>query len=234
MKTYAFVFARGGSKGVPGKNIRDFGGRPLLAYPVSQARGRPDIAEVFVSTDNAAISAVAREWGATVIPRPAELAQDDSPEWAAWRHAVKWVNAERGPFDVFLSLPATAPLRSDEDIQACLDRLDSATDIVVTVTESPRSPWFNMVRFDAAGYARLLIDAGDTYHRRQDVPVCYDITTVAYATRPQFILEADRIFDGRVRAVTIPGDRALDIDTETDFRIGEMLINAQRGRNRTC
>lgn len=228
MKIFSFVFARGGSKGVPGKNIRVLSGKPLLANAIDLAKSVPKIQEVFVSTDDESIAAVARKYGAEVILRPVELAQDDSPEWLAWRHAVDWVEKKKGPFEVFISLPTTSPLRNREDVKACIDLLDGETDVVITITKTNRSPWFNMVRLTSKGYAKVLLQGEKTYVRRQDVPEAFDMTTVAYVTRPQYIHTANGIFDGRVKAVIIPQERALDIDTELDFRIGDFLMKMKQ------
>ena len=228
MKIFAFVFARGGSKGVPGKNIRLFAGKPLLAYSIGIAKSIPSINEVFVSTDDEMIAGVAKKYDATVIPRPADLARDDSPEWLAWRHAVDWVEKKKGPFEVFLSLPTTSPLRNADDVKACIDRLDGEADIVVTITNTNRSPWFNMVRLTEKGYAEVLFHDEKTFFRRQDVPQVFDMTTVAYVTRPRFIRKGSGVFDGRVRAVLVPQERALDIDSELDFQIGEFLMKLQQ------
>ena len=91
MKTYAFIFARGGSKRVPGKNIRILAGKPLLAYSIEQAGEIESVEKIFVSTEDPAIAEVAREYGADVIDRPEKLARDDTPEWLAWQQAVEWV-----------------------------------------------------------------------------------------------------------------------------------------------
>jgi N-acylneuraminate cytidylyltransferase len=224
----AFVFARGGSKAVPGKNIREFAGKPLLAYAIDLAKSIHEIQEIYVSTDSESIAAVARNYGATVIPRPKKLAQDNSPEWLAWRHAVDWVEKKTGPFDMFVSLPATSPLRAVEDVTVCMNLLDSGTDIVITIAKTNRSPWFNMVRLTDNGYAKVFLQDEKTYIRRQDVPMAFDMTTVAYVTYPGFIRSASGIFDGRVKAAMVPEERALDIDTEQDFRIGEFLIREKR------
>lgn len=223
MKIFAFIFARGGSKGIPGKNKRLLAGKPLLAWAVDIARDIPEINRVFVSTDDAHIAEIAREHGAEVIDRPPELAQDNTPEWFAWQHAVKWVKGRGDTFDVFLSLPATSPLRSKDDVLNCLHRLDDVTDIVVTFTETGRSPWFNMVRINKDERLRLLIEGN--YTRRQDVPEGYNMTTVAYVTRPSFILNNKKIWDGFVRGVLIPPERAIDIDTTFDFEMVKLILN---------
>ena len=148
MKTVAFVFARGSSKGIPRKNILSFAEKPLLAWSIEMAKSLPEIDQVYVSTDEAKIAEIAREWGANVIERPSELARDDSPEWLAWHHAVRYHLENIGDFEKFVSLPTTSPLRNSNDVQACLDALDGYTDMVVTITDSGRSPWFNMVSIE--------------------------------------------------------------------------------------
>lgn len=228
-RAIAFIFARGGSKGLPGKNIKSLAGKPLIAWSIDAARACPGIESVIVSTDAEEIAEVARAYGADVpFTRPAELAQDQSPEWLAWRHAILWFQAARGPFDIFLSLPTTSPFRAVEDIEACLTTLrdDSATDVVITVRDAERSPYFNMVRHDEQGYARLVIEPDAQVSRRQDAPRVHDITTVAYAARPEFVLNSERLFDGRVRSVSIPAERALDIDTPYDFMLAECIARS--------
>lgn len=225
MRTIAFVFARGGSKGLPGKNIRLLGGLPLVAHSIRTAQSVPAIEAVYVSTDDAAIADTATRFGARVIDRPAALATDTSPEWLAWQHAVRWVEAHNGPFGVFISLPATSPLRSTGDVESCLAALDAETDVVVTVTPSARSPYFNMVTRDQEGRSAVVI-GNSAFTRRQDAPEIFDMTTVAYVCRPGFIIDHDRLFDGRVRSVVIPKERAVDIDDQFDFTLAEVLLGA--------
>lgn len=117
MRNFAFIFARGGSKGLPGKNIKPLAGKPLLQYSIDTALASDLIEQVFVSTDDQAIAQVAIEGGAILIERPAELATDQSPEWLSWRHAVEWATEHYGSFDGFVSLPVTSPLRSQEDVE---------------------------------------------------------------------------------------------------------------------
>ncbi len=231
-RTVAFVFARGGSKGVPRKNVRLLDGKPLIAHSIEVGLATPGVETVVVSTDDEEIASVARACGAEVpFMRPAELAQDHSPEWLAWRHAISWFVAERGSFDCFVSLPATSPFRSVEDVLACIAKLraDPATDVVITVTDANRSPYFNMVHLDEGQHATIVIPPKDGgIVRRQDAPPVYDMTTVAYAARPKFVETADRLFAGKVSAVLVPGERAADIDTELDFKMAEALAAMRR------
>lgn len=226
MNAYAFIFARGNSKGLPGKNIMSLGGKPLLAHSISIAQRVPGIDKVFVSTDSAEIAAVAELFQATVIMRPDELATDTASEWLAWRHAITTLKARGDDFSVFVSLPATSPLRSTEDVQQCMASLDEQTDMVITVTPASRSPYFNMVVRDEEG-ASQLVCSGPNISRRQDAPVIYDMTTVAYVARPEFIMSNDRIFSGRVKSVVVPRERAIDIDDVYDFKLAEIFLESK-------
>lgn len=225
----AIIPARGGSKGVPRKNIRSLAGKPLIAYAIETALASDLIDRVIVSTDDAEIANVARQYGAEVpFMRPRQLAQDDSPEWLTWQHAVRMLQAIEGDakIDVFICISPTSPLRAVEDVEACIQLLlNSDADLVITVKPAERNPYFNMVVLDGAGYARLVIPPERPIHRRQDAPPLYDITTVAYAFRPEFVLSANSEFEGRVKAVVVPAERALDIDTELDFKFAEFLLS---------
>jgi CMP-N-acetylneuraminic acid synthetase len=223
-RTFAFIFARGGSKGLPGKNIKELGGIPLMAHGIRLAQSMDRVERVFVSTDATEIAEVAVHFSAEVIARPPSLATDTASEWMAWQHAIDHVRRLGLEFDVFLSLPATSPLRNAEDVVNCLDALDAHTDVVITVTPSARSPYFNMVSTDPHGLAHVVLGR-DAFKRRQDVPPVYDITTVAYVARPDFILNHQGLFEGRVRPVVVPKERAIDIDDELDFRVAVALMN---------
>ena len=223
MKTMGFVFARGGSKGVPGKNVREVGGLSLLTRAVNVAFSMQEIDQVFVSTDCKNIAKIAEQSGAIVINRPKNLATDASPEWLSWQHAINWVMDQFGEFDRFVSLPATSPLRTAKDVRDCLDALTDCVDVVVTMTPSQRSPWFNMVRECKDGTIARIIDSS-AVTRRQDVPSSFDMATVAYVSRPSFILKASRIWDGVIKGVVVPQSRALDIDTEFDLLVADLLL----------
>jgi CMP-N-acetylneuraminic acid synthetase len=228
MKAVAFIFARGGSKGLPRKNIRSLGGKPLIAWSIEHALAVKRIERVIVSTDSEVIASVAREHGAEVpFIRPAELARDDSPEWLAWRHALNYLRETDGIFpEVMVSVPATAPLRLPLDIENCLDKFEEGdVDMVITVTDANRSPYFNMVKANVDGTVGLVIPPQSAIVRRQDAPVVYDMATVAYVARPEFVMTHNATFEGRVKMVYVPKERAIDIDNLLDFQIAECLLN---------
>lgn len=223
----AFIFARGGSKGLPGKNIKPLAGKPLIGWAIEAALAVPEIGRVVVSTDDFVIARVALACGAEVpFMRPDGLASDTASELDAWRHALETLHGTEGTLpDPFISVPATAPLRKPEDIAACVDCYRSGgADIVLTATEAHRNPWFNMVAAGADGTVALVNSPDGAVTRRQDAPQVMDVTTVAYVADPRFLLAGGKLFSGRVKAVQVPVERAIDIDTAHDFAIAEFLM----------
>jgi CMP-N-acetylneuraminic acid synthetase len=233
MSTVAFIFARGGSKGLPNKNVLNFSGKPLIAWSIEQALGVKRIDRLIVSTDSEQIAKIAESYGAEApFIRPAELATDESPEILAWKHGLKYLKERDGNYpEVFLSIPATAPLRLSSDIDLCLDEFfTKRPNIVVTVSESHRNPYFNMLRIDSEGICQLAITGEEKVSRRQDSIPVYDMTTVCYVAEPEYIEKSNGILDGIVRAVHIPRSRSIDIDTMLDFEFAEFIFQ-KRGEN---
>jgi CMP-N-acetylneuraminic acid synthetase len=229
------VFARGGSKGVPGKNLWRLGGKPLLEHSLDALAGTPGIWRIVVSTDHGDIAAAARSWGAQVIDRPPELARDDSPEWLSWQHVVAVVGDGWGerPDDILLSAPTTSPLRAPGDLSRAIERLASPeVDVVISVTPAHANPYRTMVKLDPSGYASLLASLPTPVFRRQDAPPVFDITGVVFAARATFISSASQIFDGRVAAIEVLPGNALDIDTELDLVVAVALWNRRAGQGR--
>jgi CMP-N-acetylneuraminic acid synthetase len=222
-----FIFARGGSKGLPGKNIRPLAGKPLINWSIEQALAVDRIERLIVSTDSEEIASIAMAAGAEVpFKRPIELSGDTSPEWHAWRHALNYVKETSGQMpQAMVSIPTTAPLRHVSDIERCLDMYElGGADIVITVTDANRSPYFNMVNLSERGDASIVIPPKKIISGRQQAPEVFDMTTVAYVANSEFVLSKAGVFDGRVKAVHVPKERAIDIDTLFDFRIAEFLM----------
>lgn len=232
---HAWIFARGGSKGLPGKNIRPLKGKPLIAYAIETAKKSRFIKDVFVSTDSPDIAAVAEQYGA-IVPflRPAELAGDKSPECLAWRHAVNWMRSQDqyDPMDIMVSLPTTAPLRTAEEVDQAIELfLKGEADTVIAVSKSARHPAFNMVYVDENGYAQTILSKYvEWVPNRQAYPPAYDITTAVYVFDVNFIMEHDVYLQGRVQAIVIPEDHGIDIDTLMDFQQAELILNEQQKR----
>ena len=180
-----------------------------------------------MSTDSEEIAKIALEYGAEVpFMRPQELALDDSPEWLVWRHAINYLEDHQSEkVDGLVVLPVTAPLRFVDDVNSCIDEFEKGeVDSVITVTGAHRSPFFNMVVNNSGGYSSLVISTDDKITRRQDAPKVHDMTTVAYVVNTNFVKKFDGIFEGMVKSVVVPPERAIDIDTMLDFKIAEYLI----------
>ncbi len=229
INNYAFIFARGGSKGLPGKNIKSLGGKPLLGYSIETALACKSIDKIFVSTDDADIANAANNYPVVVIDRPSEYAQDGSSEWTAWKHAIKWVVEKYGSFENFISLPVTSPLRSIDDVEnAVIKRIEKKADICISITPANRSPYFNMVSFDKQGFVELVNKPSSGIFRRQDAPEVFDITTVVYVASPDFIMNHESLFEGKVTSIEVPKSRAVDIDDIYDFKLAEVILRGER------
>lgn len=229
MKIITFIFARGGSKGIKNKNIRLLNGKPLLFYSIDIAKKFCKKQNIFVSTDNNKISLIAKKYGVQVIKRPKLLSKDKSSELLAWKHAIKYLHKKNIFFDIFLTLPATSPLRSKVDIKKCLAMYNDKCDIVITAARSKRSPWYNILKVNKqTNYASLLISSSKKFQNRQSTPKTFDMTTVAYVANPNYILKSKDILNGRVRVCEIPQERAIDIDDYYDLRMARLLIKSKK------
>jgi N-acylneuraminate cytidylyltransferase len=225
----AFVFARGGSKGLPRKNLRPLAGVSLLARAIRCAKAVKGVQRVVVSTDDEEIAEAARAEGADVpFMRPAELSSDTAREWQAWRHAVDFVENQPGakPIDIFVSVPTVVPLRTPEDVARAIALYRKGNcDIVFSVTPSAANPYYNMVEIDDnTGSAALSKPPEAILHGRQKAPHVYDVVAAVYVTTPAFIRQSDSIWGGRNATIEIPRERAVDIDTIVDFKLAEALL----------
>jgi CMP-N-acetylneuraminic acid synthetase len=233
-KNLAFIFARGGSKGLPGKNIKLLAKKPLIAWSIESALSVDSIDNVYVSTDCNKIAEVAIKYGAKVpYMRPKNLAGDNSPELLSWKHALEFYQRKNNGNlpNKIISIPTTAPLRSYLDIQKCIEEYEKGkVDVVITVTESSRNPYFNMVKKNSNGTVSLVMESSSEPTRRQDAPKVYDMATVAYVAKPEFIMKHQSLFDGKVAAVNVPIERAIDIDTLSDFKMAEFYLSKKEDK----
>ena len=218
----AFIFARGGSKGIHKKNLQKINNIPLIGHSINIANAIDFVDKVYVSTDCEEIGDTSKKYGAEVIYRPKYLATDNSPELLSWKHAINYSIKNDDEFNIFLSLPPTAPLRDIEDVLKCIDSLSENVDIVLTMTKSKKSPWFNMVYKNEDNKISLL-NKNLSITRRQESPECFDPTTVAYAAKKDFIQNTESIWEGKVVGVEIPEERAIDIDSSLDLKVASYL-----------
>jgi N-acylneuraminate cytidylyltransferase/CMP-N,N'-diacetyllegionaminic acid synthase len=222
------ICARGGSKGVPRKNLRLLCGKPLIVHTIECARLCPDLERVVISTDDEEIAAVARQNGADVpFLRPAALAQDDSSKWDVFRHLVESLEKLDGRrVDVLVDLDTGVPLRQPADITACIRLLlDGSADVVVTAYEPERNPYFNMVEVGADGFVRVSKPSPKPITRRQAAPAVYGLSPAVYAMRREALWQYEHWAQSRLQVHVLPRERAIDIDSEVDFRLVETLMN---------
>lgn len=215
--TIATVCARGGSKGLPGKNIRDFAGQPLIARTIAQARACAGIAGVYVSTDDEAIAQAARAAGA-VVPyrRPSELATDEAGKLSVIEHLVRHLEAQGLSIDTVVDLQPTSPLRDSADIDAALALRDRAP-LVVSVSEAHDNPYFNLVEQQAGGLVTLSKGQGSA--RRQDTPAVYALNGALYVwQRDALALAAVQgLWSVPMAPYVMPRWKSVDIDDLQDF-----------------
>lgn len=224
----AVVPARGGSKGLPGKNVRPLMGLPLIAHSLGLARLCPAVTRTIVSTDSEEIASVARAHGGDVpFLRPAALAQADTPMWPVLQHALAEVERLEGkPYDLLLLLDPTSPTRLPEDVAKAAKLLAAEDDGVVAVSQPEFNPlWHSVVEKDGR-MADWLTAAADV-KRRQDAPTIYRINGLLYLWRTEFVRRAkDWRAEGRHKMLVVPEARAASIDDLPQFQRVEALAKA--------
>lgn len=219
MRTLGLIPARGGSKGIPRKNLHPFRGRPLLRWSCDAARRSARLSLAAVSTEDGEIAAVARECGVRVIDRPADLARDETPTLPVVLHALEALGRDGLSFDAVCLLQPTNPLRSPEDIDAAIALLESAgADSVVSVRPVPahfHPFWTYLVRPDGC----LRQAAGDRLvPRRQELPPAFHRDGSVYVTRASVLLSRRSLYGDRIVPYLIPGERSGGIDTLAELR----------------
>ncbi len=227
MKRLCTICARGGSKGVKGKNLRTLHGKPLIAYSIEQARASGLFDLLAVSSDSDEILRIARQWGCDyLIKRPNELATDQAAKLPVIRHCVTEVERLVGHiFDTLVDLDATSPLRLPEDICKAVSLLEeSGAGNVITAMPARRSPYFNMVEADEWGIVHLSKPPQAAIVRRQDAPPCYDMNASVYVWKHDALFNNDSAFNSDTRLYVMPEDRSIDIDSELDFKFVEFIM----------
>jgi CMP-N-acetylneuraminic acid synthetase len=223
MSTIATICARGGSTGLPGKNIRPLDGKPLIVHTIEHAQLTPGIDYVFVSTDDEAIAEVARAAGARVpFMRPGELATSTAAKLPVIRHLVTGVEALGITVDRVVDLDPTSPLRDLSDVYACLELLTPDVGVVITGYPAEKNPYFNMVELDPQGHAGLCKTLPGGVFARQQAPAVYAMNASVYVWW-RHTLERG-IWDNAVRLHVMPRERSIDVDSLIDFELVELLM----------
>lgn len=231
MKTTDTLFlipARGGSKGIPGKNIRPLDGKPLICHAIDQARHFADDEDICLSTDSAEIRMTAEEYGLPVkFLRPAELSTDTAGSYEVMLHALDFYRSLGKGYKRLVLLQPTSPLRTVEDIEEAIGKMTEDADMCVTVTEAATNPYYNAFETDPEGY--LHVSKGDgRFTRRQDAPKVYEYNGAVYVINTESLRKMKLSeFPRRIPSV-MPRDRSIDLDTELDWMVAEMIIRNRK------
>lgn len=226
MNVTCVIGARGGSKGLAGKNIRPLHGKPLIAWSIEQAKACPEITRVVVSTDSEAIAEVAYSYGAEVpFMRPAELANDNAGKWGVWLHALEACDRHYAdPIDLFVDLDCTSPLRDVEDISKAIAQFRaSKVDAVFSVCEARKNPYFNMLEV-VDGCLSMCKTMLHPVVRRQDAPNVYEHVASIYVLSPAYLRRGTGLLSGCTQGYDIGVSKSLDVDSQFDFEIIEFLM----------
>lgn len=228
MRVLGLVPARGGSKGVPRKNVRPLGGRPLVAWTAEAALGARALARVVLSTDDADVAVAGRACGLEVpFVRPAELARDDTPTLPVVQHAVRQLEAGGDRFDAVCLLQPTSPFRTSADIDACVALLAEGADTVLSVLPVPHeyNPHWVYVRGDG-GALRLATGEAAPVPRRQALPPAFHRDGAVYVTRRDVVMEQGSLYGARVVGYETDPARAVNIDTPDDWARAERMVES--------
>jgi CMP-N,N'-diacetyllegionaminic acid synthase len=227
-RVLAIIPARGGSRALPRKNIRLLCGKPLIVYTIEAALSSKLIDRVVVSTEDEEIARVSREYGAEVISRPLELARDDTASLPVYQHATRHLeDVENYHPEVIVILQPTSPLRLSEDIDKPIERfLNGKCDSIVSVceVEHPLQWMYTLVQ----DRLEPIMKDGDNVTRRQDASKVYRLNGAIYVATRDIIMKENRVLGSDTGAYVMPPERSVDIDTELDFMLANLLMEERK------
>lgn len=222
----AVIPARGGSKGLPRKNVLPFMGHPLIAHSIMLAQMCPEIDQLVVSTDSTEIAAVAHEYGSDVIARVPALAQDNSPMWPVLQDAMMRMESQnRKEYGSLMLLDPTSPSRLPKDVRGFIEKISDASeaDGVVCVSQPEFNPYWHSV-IEKNGWLAELIPGADSFARRQDIPVTYRINGLLYLWRRNYVLQVDNWRQGNLLKYEVPEHQTIHIDDIYEMQKAELLV----------
>lgn len=218
------VFARANSKGIKNKNLLKFKNKTLVGHAVTQGYNSKFIKKIYISSDSKKIINEAKKYKAIEpFKRPKSLSLDTTRHIYVWRHFIKYLKKKRIHTDYIVDIPSTSPLRNVNDIDKCIKlALKKKLDMVFTITKSSKNPYFNMLE-KKGKKIKLIKTSNKKIRGRQDAPKCYDLTTVCYVFKPDYIMKTKDVLSGNVGFIDVPKERAIDIDDKIDYKIASLL-----------
>lgn len=216
--------ARGGSKGIPGKNIKPLCGKPLIYYTIDAARSIVDDSQICVSTDDARIVKIVEEYGLNVhFKRPEHLATDNASTYDVLRHALNYYEERGNYFDAVILLQATSPFRKGFHVEEALQLYSKEIDMVVSVTETSTNPYYNCFEEDESGFLHISKGNGDI-KRRQDAPKCWEYNGAIYIINPDSLKRTTMGSFDKIRKYVMDNIHSIDLDTPLDWITAESII----------
>lgn len=217
----AIIPARGGSKGIPEKNIKELANKPLIAWTIEEARKSKYIDRLILSSDDTKIINTARTWGCEIpFVRPAELAQDNTPGIEPVKHAIKTLPEK---YDYICLLQPTSPLRKASDIDGCIEKcIENKSDTCVSVTRADQHPYWMYVIHEDDILKPLFADKH--FFRRQDLPEIFILNGAVYCAKTRFILDSSSFISQDTVAYLMDSESSIDIDNEFEFKLAEYML----------
>jgi len=235
MTILSVISARGGSLGLPGKNIRPLLNKPLIVWSIEQALATPEIDRVVVSTDSEEIAEIAKDAGAEIpFIRPDYLSSSKSGKFDVFKHALvsceKYYNEK---YEIYVDLDCTSPLRDVSDISACINKFrtihKNGVDGIFTICSARKNPYFNLLEADDAGALKICKKLSSTIVRRQDAPIVYEHVASTYVLSPDYIRLASFLLEGHLEGYDIGIEKSFDVDSDFDFLLIEYLMKRKLG-----
>ena len=224
MKPICFIGARGGSKGVPRKNIRPLAGKPLIAHTIEAALDSQIFSSVIVSTEDNEIAKIARKFGADVpFMRPKKLSTDTTGMYEVITHAIKKMRSLGYQFDILVNRDCTVPFIRNMDVKGSIELLENKRcDMVCGVYRQHHNPYFNMMEVNSRGFLKFSKNLGKEIKQRQDAPIVYQLNGL-FTFYVDKLLQYKKFYMPKTLPYEIPPETGLMIDTEFEFQIAEMI-----------
>ena len=230
MNALYIIPARGGSKGIPHKNIKELNGKPLICYSIDVARKLTTDDNICVTTDDDDIIKVVEDYGLKVpFKRPEELASDQAGTYEVIMHARNHYAAKGTYYDTIILLQPTSPFRKADDVKRCIEAYSDKYEMIVSVKSASSNPYYDCFELNNQGY--LYQSKGDgNYQRRQDAPKVYEYNGAVYIMDVEALRKCSYNSFTKIGAIEMDEMSSLDLDTMLDWKFAELLINEGYGR----